>query len=162
MTLTTRPARPEDTAPMCALLNAIIARGGTTAHQVPFTPEGIASHYMTAPEAVSCVVAEIDGRIVGFQVLGLAPGYLPEGWGEIGTFVAEGMQGKGVGKALFAATQAAARAAGLRHIDATIRADNFGGLAFYSGLGFRDYRIWRHVPLTDGRPVDRHSKRFDL
>jgi len=162
MTVTARPARPEDATPMCALLNAIIARGGTTAHQVPFTPEGIVSHYIEPAAAVSCTVAEVDGRITGFQTLVAAPGYLPQGWGEIGTFVAEGMQGKGVGKALFAATRPAARSAGLRHIDATIRADNFGGLAYYTALGFHDYRIWRHVPLADGHPVDRHSKRFDL
>jgi GNAT superfamily N-acetyltransferase len=162
MTVTTRPARPEDAAPMAALLNTIIARGGTTAHQAPFDPDRILSHYVLAPDAISCTLAEIDGTIIGFQALGTAPGYLPEGWGEIGTFVAEGMQGKGVGKALFAASSAAARAAGLRHIDATIRADNFGGLAYYTGLGFRDYRILRHVPLADGHPVDRHGKRFDL
>jgi hypothetical protein len=47
-------------------------------------------------------------------------------------------------------------------INATIRADNVGGLAFYSRLGFTDHGISRAVPLRDGTPVDRVSKRFIL
>jgi hypothetical protein len=44
----------------------------------------------------------------------------------------------------------------------TIRADNIGGLAFYSALGFEDNGIHRAVPLRDGTPIDRVSKRYVL
>jgi ribosomal protein S18 acetylase RimI-like enzyme len=47
-------------------------------------------------------------------------------------------------------------------IDATIRADNTGGLAFYSRQGFVDYDRLVGVPLEDGTPVDRLRKRFDI
>ena len=47
-------------------------------------------------------------------------------------------------------------------INATIRADNIGGLAFYSRLGFMDHGISRAVPLRNGVPVDRVSKRYVL
>ncbi len=36
MTVTTRPATAADAPAMCAILNAIIARGGTTGHRRPF------------------------------------------------------------------------------------------------------------------------------
>ena len=99
--------------------------------------------------------------MIGFQSLGLWPG-LPEGWGDIGTFVAPGVQAKGVGGALFAATVAAARAAGLRVINATIRADNVPGLAFYARQGFADYAQDPDFTLRDGRRVGRVHRRFDL
>ncbi|WP_420810234.1 GNAT family N-acetyltransferase [Ensifer aridi] len=68
----------------------------------------------------------------------------------------------GAGTALFAATKAYARDAGFLAINATIRADNIGGLAYYSKMGFVDYKVDKAVPLKDGRPVDRISKRYLL
>ena len=50
----------------------------------------------------------------------------------------------------------------MRTIDATIRADNTGGLAFYGRMGFTDYDCVAGVPLKDGTLVDRIRKRFDL
>jgi RimJ/RimL family protein N-acetyltransferase len=69
---------------------------------------------------------------------------------------------RGVGGALFARTLRAAREAGITAIDATIRADNTGGLAFYARLGFVDYDRMVGVPLRNGAPVDRIRKRFDI
>ena len=51
---------------------------------------------------------------------------------------------------------------GLSSISATIRADNGMGLGYYDKMGFRDYSVAYGVPLRDGRPVDRITKRFDL
>jgi GNAT superfamily N-acetyltransferase len=98
---------------------------------------------------------------MGFQIL-LASDKLGSGWGDIGTFARRGSTTRGIGSALFAATRAAAIAAGLKAINATIRADNIGGLAFYARMGFVDYAVARAVPLADGTPVDRISRRFDL
>ena len=75
--------------------------------------------------------------------------------------MADGAQ-RGVGTALFAETRARARALGLRAIDATIRADNAGGLAFYDRLGFVDHGVVPGVPLKDGTPIDRRTKRHTL
>ncbi|MBP1887174.1 ribosomal protein S18 acetylase RimI-like enzyme [Ensifer mexicanus] len=68
----------------------------------------------------------------------------------------------GAGTALFAAAKAHAREAGLEAINATIRADNAGGLAYYAKMGFIDYKVEKAVPLKDGQPVDRISKRYLL
>jgi len=101
------------------------------------------------------------GRLLGFQTLG-REAHLPDGVGDIGTFARVGGTQRGVGSALFVATRAAAKAKGLSAINATIRADNTGGLAFYGRMGFVDHSVSRGVPLKDGRPVDRIYKRFDL
>jgi L-amino acid N-acyltransferase YncA len=166
MTLTTRPAQPADAPVMCAILNAIIAIGGTTAYEDPFTPETMTANYIAAPALIRCTLAEIDGQPVGFQALWhldpSGPDSLSPGWAYIASFVQPGLTGQGIGRALFTATTAAARAAGIATIDATIRADNASGLTFYSAMGFRDDAIVRAVPLKDGTPVDRIRKRFDL
>lgn len=55
-------------------------------------------------------------------------------------------------------TRAEAGRLGLVALNATIRAGNETGLAYYASCGFEDYRIDRAMPLKDGRPVGRVSK----
>lgn len=162
MELNVRPTVRADAIPLADLLNAIIAAGGTTAYETPFTPEAFADAHIDGPGVITSMVAEDgDGRAMGFQIL-LVSDTLGAGWGDIGTFARRGSTTRGIGSALFAATRAAAIAAGLKAINATIRADNSGGLAFYAKMGFVDYAAARAVPLADGTPVDRISRRFDL
>jgi L-amino acid N-acyltransferase YncA len=158
-----RDARRADAAQLAELLNAIIARGGTTAHEEPFTPERLADAYIDGPDALSCFVAvdRASGRIEGFQALGRYAD-LPPGVGDIGTFARLGGAQRGVGSALFAATRVRAAELGLAAINATIRADNTGGLAFYAKQGFEDVSITPAVALKDGTRVDRVNKRFAL
>ena len=163
MPLQVRPARDADAAELAELLNEIIARGGTTALQEPFTPARLAETYLTGPEVISCVVAANGetGRLEGFQTL-IHEDDLPPDIGDIGTFARVGGTQRGVGTALFAATRAAALLKGLSAINATIRADNTGGLAFYGRMGFVDHSVRPAVPLKDGTPVDRINKRYAL
>ena len=158
-----RDAGRGDAPDLAELLNAIIAQGGTTALEEAFTPERFAQAYLDGPDVLCCFVA-VDteaGRIEGFQTLGRYAG-LPDDVGDIGTFARIDGKQRGVGSALFAATQARARKLGLTAINATIRADNVGGLAFYGKQGFADHSVTPAVRLKDGRPVDRVSKRFQL
>ncbi len=161
-------AMPLDVEAMSNLLNDTIETGGSTAHQTKFTKERMHDHYFGTKYGISCVVAEIDNRLVGFQSLEWSdpdwkgPGQLPEDWAIIATFVKQGMTGVGIGSALFQATRIIAENCGAVAIDATIRTDNVGGLHYYSKLGFVDYKLSENVPLTDGTPVDRISKRYDL
>lgn len=107
--------------------------------------------------------AEQDGRVIGFQSLKRAwpdnPYDVAEGWGIIGTHIHPDAGRGGLGRKLFAESLAAAKAAGLQHIDATIGADNAtigadneAGLAYYAAMGF--------VPYRDGDGAIPH--RFDL
>ena len=156
-----RPATPADAPAMAGLQAAIIALGGTTAHQHPKTADQVQADYIDGATALTCVVAEADGALIGFQAVGTHPA-LPEGWGDIGSYVRPGSQAKGIGGAMFAATRSAAKTLGLRHLNATIRADNVPGLAYYTRMGFVDYNHEPDWALTDGRKVGRISRRFDL
>lgn len=56
------------------LINAIIAIGGSTAHEDPFTPERFAAHDIAGPEVLCCHLAgDDDGRPLGFQGLSRRP-----------------------------------------------------------------------------------------
>lgn len=163
MELVVRAVRPDDASELADLLNHIIARGGTTALEQPFTAEALAAKFLTGPEVICCFVAidPVSGRLEGWQTLLRNPS-LPETIGDIGTFARMGSTRRGVGSALFAATRAEARQQGLAAINATIRADNTGGLAFYSRMGFVDHAVQSAVPLQDGTLVDRISQRYRL
>ncbi|WP_108813390.1 GNAT family N-acetyltransferase [Loktanella sp. Alg231-35] len=157
-------AASDDAPGMTMVLNAIIARGGTTAHQTPYDTERMQLHYISPPELVCCHVAKQGGAVLGFQWVGWPNPEppMPDGWAVIASFVAIEAAGQGIGQMLFKATQKAARKAGVKTIDATIRADNVPGLRYYGGLGFVDYARLIDVPLRDGTRVDRIRKRFDL
>lgn len=163
MPIVVRPTRREDAPALAELLNAVIARGGTTALEEPFTAESLARTYLDGPDVICCFTA-LDaetGALEGFQTLGRYPS-LPQDVGDIGTFARLGGTQRGIGTALFAATRAEAKRQGLAAINATIRADNTGGLAFYGRMGFADQGVARNVPLKDGTLVDRVSKRYAL
>ena len=163
-----RAAIPADADALAALLNQIIKKGGTTAHLNLFDGPRLLNHYLAPPLAISCTVAEVGGTIAGFQSLEWSdpnwpgPDSLPADWALIASFVDADFQGRGIGKALFTKTLAAAQSAGARCIDAAIRADNQGGLAFYTSLGFSDYSRLRDIPLSDGTFVDRVRKKWDV
>lgn len=159
---TVRPVTSADAPALAALLNPIIRAGGTTALEREFTPEALDAAYLTGPKVHCCHVAlDPAGQVVAFQTLGRYPG-LPDDIGDIGTFAALDRKQSGAGTALFAATRARARALGHSAINATIRADNAGGLAFYARQGFVDHCVTPAVPLADGTPVDRVHKRYSL
>ncbi|MEO1041014.1 MAG: GNAT family N-acetyltransferase [Pseudomonadota bacterium] len=164
MSVSVRHALSSDAADMATLLNDIIAKGGTTAYETPFSREAMDASYISSPGVISCLVAVGQDQLLGFQGL-----FTPEpddrtplGWGIIATFADGRYTGQGVGRKLFEATLIEARLAGISTIDATIRADNTGGLAFYQRMGFRDYDRLVGVPLSNGMLVDRVRKKFEL
>ena len=104
---------------------------------------------------------QLQAELSGFQTV-VRETTIEEGWGDIGTWVRANGKRRGVGSALFDATVHTARDSGLTMLNATIRADNKGGLSFYDKLGFRDYRVEKGVPLKNGASVDRFKKRYGL
>lgn len=157
-----RPAKRLDAPGMAALLNAIIARGGTTAMTEPVT-RAFMEEFMDAFPGRSAwhVAEEENGATLGFQLIEPDPA-LPADACDIATFVRLGKAQLGVGSALFDHTRRAAAVLGYRWINATIRADNTGGLAYYQSRGFEDYGLDEEVTLQDGTVVDKIRKRYWL
>lgn len=160
--ITVRPVMPLDTGSMAKLLNEIIAIGGTTALVRPVTGDDIADWIRAGGKRAAWHVALDDAeRVVGFQWI--APHEkLPTEACDIASFVQIGQAGLGIGSALFKSTAKAAKALGYAWINATIRADNEGGLTYYQSRGFRDWARDIDVLLENGMIVDKISKRYDL
>lgn len=155
-----RLATPSDAPALADILNAVIAIGGTTAYQTPrdaayFDP------FFGKDAKVFLHLAETNEGLQGMQWI--EPLDPPNTHiGGIATFARPGTAQRGIGTALFEVTKAACVAAGYTKIYAKIRADNTGGLAYYAKMGFRDHLRDAAVPLDDGTPVDRITKRLIL
>lgn len=156
-----RRAVSADAEELCSLLNEIILAGGTTALETPLTAAEFADWFIDGEFPLVCHVAVYDRSLVGFQSLSLY-GDPPKGYADIATFARASPKISGVGSALFPATRAAAEELGLEFINATIRADNIGGLAYYAKMGFQLYDRLVQVPLLNGTAVDRIKKRFKV
>ena len=126
-------------------------------------PAALDAAYLSGPNVHFCLVVEIaeTGQLDGFQTIGNYSD-VPDGWCDIATFARRGGTQKGIGTALFAETRERVKALGFKGIIANIRGDNEGGLTYYSRMGFEDYAVREGVPLTDGTPVDRVTKRLTL
>ena len=152
-----RDARPGDAEAMTAILNRIIAMGGTTAHETPKTGQQVRNDYVDGPEVLASVVVEVGGAVIGWQSVGRW-----QGDPHIGSFVDPGVQAKGAGAAMFDLTCQRLRGQGVGYIMASIRADNVPGLAYYARIGFVDVGQDADFALSDGRVVGRIHRRFDL
>lgn len=152
-----RPAVPQDAAAMADLLNAIIAIGGTTAHETAKSPETVCHDYIDGPGTLTCVVAETGGQILGWQAVDQYHGEV-----HIGTFVDPQTQARGIGAQLFAQTRALCAAKGIAEIFAAIRADNIPGLAYYARIGFTDISAEPDYALSTGQVVGRVHRKFTL
>ncbi len=158
--IATRVAKLNDVHELCSLLNEIISIGGTTAIETLLAEEEFRGYFLQGDSCLCCHVAENElGSLEGFQSLTRHP-KLPDDWADIATFARVKSQTGGVGTALFAESKLYAQQSGFVAINATIRADNEGGLNYYEKMGFQTYSVSKDIPLTDGRRVDRISKRF--
>ncbi len=157
-----RKAGDLDARDMADLLNAIIRKGGTTALTKEITGDTIRMWFRKAPDQSVWHVAESDsGEILGFQSIEPHPDLPPEAC-DIATFVRIGQTGLGVGSKLFESSRRAAQHLGYTWINATIRGDNGGGLAYYQSRGFEPYAHHPDQRLSNGMIVSKVSKRFDL
>jgi L-amino acid N-acyltransferase YncA len=160
--LNIRPVIATDAEATRTLLNEIIRVGGTTAITNELSPHEMREWFISGKAVVSCFVAvDSDGTIVGFQSLSTYGG-VPAGWVDIATFANRSHHQSGVGTALFPYTRDIASKLGFSTINASIRVDNEGGLAYYSRMGFETYSTEDGDPKAQGRVFNRVHKRFVL
>jgi L-amino acid N-acyltransferase YncA len=155
-----RRAGALDCRALAALLNEIIAIGGTTAKVELVTSDQL-STWMEREHAVWHLAEDDTGKLLGFQYIQPHKD-IPHDSTDIATFTRVGQTGLGIGSALFAATRKAAIDMGYVTIDAVIRADNEGGLAYYQSRGFETIKLLKDEKLSNGQVVDRVWKRCSL
>jgi L-amino acid N-acyltransferase YncA len=160
MTLHIRTAGLLDARALAELLNAIIAKGGTTAFVNELTSADIKG-WMQRDGAVWHLAEDEGGQVLGFQYFD-PHSDAPEEAVDIATFVRLGATGLGVGSKLFTQTAKVAKDLGYSRIEAIIRADNEGGLAYYQSRSFETIKVIHDAELADGTRVDKIWKRYSL
>lgn len=157
MTFETRPMTAADIPACVEIINPIIAQGGTTAYETPYTVDGLTAKYLEEPPVTNVVLH--NGTIIGFQ----AAFEIETGTYSIGTFTDRNNPVRGAGAAIMTKTKQDCRIHGGTVILAKITSDNTGGLSFYSKMGFADYAVEENAfTRKDGTTVDRVIKRFVL
>ncbi len=154
MTLTFRPAAPEDVPAIVDLVESAyrgeVSRAGWT------TEADLLDGQRTDPEAVleslpHLLLAVDDGTLVG--CCALVP---KDGHAYFGMFaVRPGLQGSGVGSAVLAEAEVRAARAGLSRVEMTVLSVRTELIAFYLRRGYRDTGEVRPFPYGDerfGRP----------
>ncbi|MEM7439871.1 MAG: GNAT family N-acetyltransferase [Pseudomonadota bacterium] len=160
--ITVRLARAEDAQAMADILNPLIEEGTSTA----ITGTQVAADWVELaagqePRSL-CHVAETgDGTVVGFQYVEPDKNR-PEQACQIASFARIDGGGRGIGRALFAVTSKGAKVLGYEQIIAVIRADNVSGLGYYTKMQFRDDHVYKAVPMSDGKEIDRVQKVFTI
>jgi len=101
-------------------------------------------------------VAEVDGRVVGFQTLDLWGRYTDsfDHVGVMGTFVLPGWRWKSVSRDLAKRTFDFARANSYEKVVIYVRVGNAGAQAFYRGLGFVPRGVLERQVKIDGQYED--------
>ena len=156
MSLTLRAATVDDAAGLLDVLNPIIEARCYTVLDTPFTLDEERAFVASFPPRGVLHVAEQGDEIVGFQSVEPFASYTHafDHLGVIGTFVRLDSRRQGVGRALFAATLAAARDLGYEKLSTFIRADNHAALAAYASQGFRKIGVASRHAKIDGVYID--------
>lgn len=152
-----RPARPEDAAPLAALLNHWIEKTAVTFNPVPKTEADL--HEMIATKAAAghgfFVATDDDGRLVGQASYGQFRGGL--GYRtcmEHSINLVPDHRGRGMGRALLQAVEDHARQGGAHQMIAGVSGENPEGRAFHDRMGYRVLAVVPEAGFKFGRFMD--------
>jgi GNAT superfamily N-acetyltransferase len=154
MTIAVRPARPEDRAFVLAAAVELAAFGPPEWRTPEEVVEGEArtlrAWFEGAPEGTALLVAEEDGRPLGFAyVETLRDYFLEKEHGHIGILAVAGeAQGRGAGGALLEAAESWARGRGYGRLTLHVFEGNARARAVYARRGYRPESL-KYVKLLD-------------
>lgn len=147
-----RRATPDDAEAISAIWEVICAELVYTAVNRPFSPEQERAYIASLSEREGVFVAEVEGRIVGFQSLDRWARYTDsfDHVGTLGTFVLPEWRGKGIGRQLARHTMDFACAHGYEKLVVYVRAGNRRAQDFYRSLGFIPCGVLTRQVKIDG------------
>lgn len=152
-----RPSEASDAGALAAIYGHDVLHGFGTFEEVPPSPREMAERRLAIVErGLPHVVAEEDGKVLGFAYAGLfRPRAAYRFTVEDSVYVAPDAHGRGVGKALLSEVLKACEALGLRQVMAVIGdSGNSGSIGLHTSLGFRHAGVCQSVGFKHGRWVD--------
>lgn len=148
-----RQAQPSDAGDIAVITNTIIRDTLVTFTTDERSPEAIAEDIRA--RGPSYLVAEDDGRVLGFATYGVfrsGPGYTQ--CREVSIQLSDDARGQGGGRALMQQLQAVARNDGIHVLVAGISSANPAAVAFHAALGFHEVGRMPEVGCKWGRRLD--------
>jgi dephospho-CoA kinase len=151
-----RPATGEDAEGIAAVLNSVVREGGLTVVDRTYSVDEEKKFLNGLDPRSRLTVATAAGQLIAFVEVDIYATYTGamKHVGTLGTFVAAGLRGQGIGRRLADANFANARAAGFLKIVINVRADNAGAQQFYTTLGFQPCGRLVRQAFVDGHYVD--------
>ena len=162
-----RPGTPDDAPGVARLINAVIAEGAPVLLTGSFSDEqerafleGLAPrggfHLAAAPDGHDAPASVDTLATVAAQVFAPYAAGMPahDHVAVMGTWVAARWRRRGVGRALWERTSAAARERGFTRVFTDLRADNVDSLAYHLALGFSVAGVARAQAVIGGRAYD--------
>lgn len=150
-----RDARVEDSAALAAIYNEGIADRVATLETEERTPEERRQWLSSRDARHPVLVAEVDGRVVGFGSLNVFnPRPVYRRVADFSVYVERSWRGRGVGRTLLEALEARARQLGFHKLVLAAFPFNEAGMALYVNCGFRVVGTYQEQGLLDGRWVD--------
>lgn len=156
MEIEIRRATPGDAEGISAVWEVVCAERVYTAVNRAFTPQQEREYIATLSEREGIFVAEVEGRVVGFQSLDLWAKYTDsfDHVGVMGTIILPQWRRMGLGRRLAQHTLDFARASGYEKLVVYVRGGNVRGQAFYRSLGFALKGVLARQVKIDGRYED--------
>jgi ribosomal protein S18 acetylase RimI-like enzyme len=156
MQINIRRATPDDAGAISAIWEVVCTERIYTAVNHPFTPQQEQEYIASLSDREGIFLAEVDGRVVGFQSLDLWARYTDsfDHVGVMGTIILPKWRRKGVGRELAEHTLDFARANSFEKIIIYVRAGNTGARAFYRSMGFVPKGVLDHQVKMDGQYED--------
>jgi PhnO protein len=121
---------------------------------MPTTPADIHQRLVQSRGIEHPILAEIDGKVLGFASLRLL-NYLGEEapYAEISElFVTAGYRRWGIGRTLMAELERMARAAGASNLNVLTDPDNEPAVAIYKAMGFEQFSVALQKWFSEDRP----------
>lgn len=153
-----RDATPADLPAVQAIYAHHVLHGLGSFEEQPPALEEMAKRYQGIVDiGLPYLVAELDGKVAGYAYAGLfrpRPAYRHTV--ENSVYVAPGMDGRGVGRALLARLVERCAALGKRQMVAVIGGgyDNVGSAKVHAALGFKEAALLKGVGWKLGRWLD--------
>ena len=149
-----RPATGADADAIAAIYNQAVVTSTATFDLEPETPAA-RRRWLAAESTRLCLVAEVDGRVVGWSSLARwsARGAYDQTV-ESSIYITPETRREGVGLALAGAALEAASRLGVHAVIAQICVENVAGLALAERLGFARVGVLREVGRKFGRLLD--------
>ncbi len=161
--MTLRLATPDDGAAAAAIYAPVVRDTTTSFETVPPDASEMAARIVATLPRYPYLVAERDGRVVGYAYAGAHRARAAYAWSaETSVYLAPEAQGRGAGRAMMVALLALLRAQGFAVAYAGATLPNAASVGLHRALGFREIGTFHRAGFKHGRWCDVWWGELDL